>query len=513
VNDSTIENAIDVTTGTGDNHADGTIITGDSASTGNVFNQINSSLIGSGNMSLLFRVHGTWTGSVFGAPAGLERIQGPDGSMYLYFPGAGGTASSGSTQLNATSTALIRNGASVSATTGGNSILDAGSALISTGNAYAGANVVNIANTSVIGRNWMLAIVNIFGDFEGNIAFGRPDLWVGEQVAVPSRIGNGSELTYTFSVINNGDSESTSATLVEEYDAAHLEILDSSLAYETDNAGTLTWQLGTIPAGQATEITYRARVKNTDDGTEITNVVRVRSTETDNNESDNTDTATIVTSSRGGQSVRAEREEQKEEVREEAVIEETNVKLALERTTTTQTLADGTRRAHQEITVRNESDNTARGVVLHDLLYAPDGTILRDEPWDIGIMLPGEEVTVAYDADFASDAPAGTYPLSSVLSAYGTATRTYTNGAIVLTEGAALLGTTDNAVVPTVTETPGSVLGAFIEALTPQTANAAEGSQPGGSERTSVLWLIPLILFALIAVGYTLRSLVAPRKR
>ena len=49
-----------------------------------------------------------------------------------------------------TSTTLINNNVSVIALTGNNRVTDANTALISTGNAYAGANIVNVANSNVI---------------------------------------------------------------------------------------------------------------------------------------------------------------------------------------------------------------------------------------------------------------------------------------------------------------------------------------------------------------------------
>lgn len=499
-NDATVENTLDVAAGTGGNtitDAAGTIATGGSMSTGNVFNQLNASLVGDANVSLLFRVHGSWAGRITGAPSDLQRLYGPDGSLYLYRAAPGFSSGSGSSSITGSSTALIRNDATVAAFTGGNTITDAETALITTGDAYAGANVVNVANTSVIGRNWMLAVVNIFGDFEGDIAFGRPDLWVGARIEAPSSPENGDELTYVLSVINNGDAEAEDATLTERFDAAHVEILDASVAY-TGGAESLSWELGTIPAGGAIEITYRARIRDTEPGTTISSESRVSSSVTDNNLDDNTDSVSL----RVGDTSRRVVEE------EEELLQEYSTELSVTRTSTSMDLGDGAFRATQKIVVRNEGEEIAQGVVLRDVIRSPEGTTLREEPWTIGVMQPNEEVTVTYDIDVSADMPAGVYGLATVLSARGMSTKTYNNGSITISEALTeaeaptYAVTVDNETPPRDTPLAGTVLGAVLEAITP-TAHAAT-SDTTGAPRMNFMFLIPLLLFALVPVGYYL---------
>src|SRR5690606_13875134 len=119
-----------------------------------------------------------------------------EGGIYI-FDNQGGGGTGGNTNISATNTASITNNVDVVALTGENAISGSETALICTGTAYAGANIMNVANATVVGRNWMLAIINILGDFNGNIAFGRPDLWIGGQANVPNAIKNGNEIEYT----------------------------------------------------------------------------------------------------------------------------------------------------------------------------------------------------------------------------------------------------------------------------------------------------------------------------
>src|SRR5207302_369486 len=139
------------------------------------------SLIPDSRISILFRISGSWKGHMYGVPDNVSVIRGPDGSIFMF--GASSTPSTAATNtwLDSTSTAAIDNRVQVSALSGQNAIDNAGTALINTGNALASANIINIANQNIIGKNWILAIIDIFGNFNGDIAFGRPDLWVGDQ--------------------------------------------------------------------------------------------------------------------------------------------------------------------------------------------------------------------------------------------------------------------------------------------------------------------------------------------
>lgn len=420
-----------------ENANESTIISGDSHSSTNVFNQINSNFIGGGNVSILFRVHGNWVGDVFGAPESLMWSRGEDGSIFMFdtHNGGVGSAGDGETNVNATSTVDITNDVAVVALTGKNEIDGANTALITTGNAYAGANIVNIANTNVIGRNWMLAIINIFGDFDGNIAFGRPDLWIGEQVSAPSSVRNGTEVTYKYTIINNGDSEATNITLQDEIDNDYIEVLSSTLAYKTNDQGDLEWNIESLPAGAATEISYTARIENTGYETDITNTVTVQARETDDNHEDNTDTATIRTDGRPSRE-RAEviivPDEEGEEEKENEEIEKMLGYFEVKRENKHIILEYPNHTAVQNVTIINESDYDIPSVIVHDVLTDENGAIIQDEVWDLGTVLAHEEIAIAYDIQFTSYAHEGVYTLSTYITSGNNAPRAFEeNGTII----------------------------------------------------------------------------------
>ena len=123
-------------------------------------------------------------------------------------------------------------------------------------------------------------------------------MWIGQQVETPSFIKNGSELTYKLTVINNGDSDATEISIENEFNSDYLEIIDSTHEYSSESSNKMVWRVPSMPAGAATEITYRARVKSVRAGTDIVSEVFVSERETDNNEADNRDTITVTTSSK-----------------------------------------------------------------------------------------------------------------------------------------------------------------------------------------------------------------------
>jgi hypothetical protein len=420
---ATVSNNVSTDAITGDNQVSSTtsstISTGQGISSGNVFNQLNSNLLGGTNVSILFRVQGNWAGQVFGAPQSLRWMQGPNGTIALFnTTGSGQTGSSTQSlsnlsQVTASSTSAIANDINVIALTGQNKVNDAHTAIVTTGTALASANVLNVANTNVVGKNWVLAIINIFGDFTGNIAFGRPDLWVGEQVNAPSGIGNGSVATYKYTIINNGDSVASDVKLTDAYDAAHITVANPSMPLTKSDDGKLVWQLGTIPPGGAVEVTYQGTVQNAQPGANITNTVTATQHETDNNPADNTDTATLSIPQPGGGYFILANNKNAQDLQPVSTASST-VHLSITRTPADASLrGDGS--VHQVITLTNDGSAPSIPVSLHDLLHAPDGSVVNDVSWNIGSLAGGEAVQLAYDASFAPNAAIGTYTLASAL--------------------------------------------------------------------------------------------------
>jgi len=425
-NTADVVNNVNLNAEAGNNTAVGngssTISTGNSTAVGNVFNQLNTSLVGGQSVSILFRVQGDWAGEIFGAPDNLGWMDDGEGGIYLFDKNVMGNLAMGNANIGvkAKNTASIHNNVNVVALTGENAITGSETALISTGNAYAGVNIMNIANATVVGRNWILAIVNILGDFNGNIAFGRPDLWIGGKVDVPSKIKNESILKYTFTVINNGDSTASNVVLKDAYDARFLDIQDASLPYTADAAtGNLVWKLPNLAAGEAIEVRYSGRVKDTSYGTLISNEVMVMSRETDNNIVDNSDVVSVKTDShsRSSNNVRISLSSVS---RGKGVVGEIDANavnpsvIRVERMTASSTINPflGTT-ITERLIVRNLSNDTVSNVVLHDLLFSPQSNQIANEIFELGDVLPHEEIEILYDLSFKNGVESGVYTLAT----------------------------------------------------------------------------------------------------
>src|SRR5690606_5105190 len=67
--------------------------------------------------------------------------------------------------------AYIENNLLIEASSGGNLIEGGGSALIDTGDAYAGLNLINVANTNVVDSSYLLVTLNAFQGVNGDIVF------------------------------------------------------------------------------------------------------------------------------------------------------------------------------------------------------------------------------------------------------------------------------------------------------------------------------------------------------
>lgn len=539
-----IINNLDIQADAGNNQAldtqTGTIATGNAVATTNVYNALNGTFIGGSSVQVLLRVSGEWLGNLFGAPEGIGFTnEGDTRVLNLSTPGSLSSAITNATSnILSTSTALINNQVQMIAESGINETKDTAHTIIETGDALAAANIINIANTNVIGRNWILAIINIFGNFRGNIAFGRPDLWLGAQVHGNAPVQNASELTYTITVANRGDSQATQAVVTSQYDADHLTIVEASLPYE-DNGSSLTFQLGTLAPGQSKEITFKGSIKNAPQGLTINNTSTVVERETDNNPADNTDTVgiqtytdntvptTLPSGTTGGSTVNTN-----------GTVTSIPVIIQVQRLTATSTLT-GNDKGEQTIVVRNLTSNPLLEATFEDILIDPQGKEVQRQSYELGTIKPYEEITISYDISFGDAAKEGTYRLSSELRYSPDQLYTFTsNGSISFIKGktasapqAQVLGvaTTTAKIISTTkasshraistTHTTndgdnekGSVLGAFVESFSPEIAYAEDaGKTVGGIDWN--YWIMSLIIILLIIAMLLYRRYLASKEK
>jgi len=102
-----------------------------------------------------------------------------------------------------------------------------------------------LVNLNLINSNWFYGLVNIIGDWKGNIIFAYPDLEI-QMSAMVTEVGNGEQFGFRIGYFNNGYEESQN-TLIEMN-------LPSEFRYVGDNSGfepiikgnKISWQIGTL---------------------------------------------------------------------------------------------------------------------------------------------------------------------------------------------------------------------------------------------------------------------------
>jgi len=305
-------------------------------------------------------------------------------------------------------------------------------------------------NTNVIGKNWMLAIFNILGDFGGNISFGRPDLWIGTRAEIPhDPLLPGDKVTYFLTVANNGDSPANQVKLSNAFDNLFLSFQGSEAAGVMDQ-NTISWDLGTLNPGQSREVSFTADIRlDIPFGThEIMNTGTIFGRESDENAQDNTDSVQLEVfheeppappssgggSSSGGQGSGSSSGDQGGSGGGSTTSNggsSGGVSLASSNSTSSSLPAsastgkapnlqvfktfagEGVVQAGEPVDytvfVTNKNGGSSYDSILVDTLRDSEGNEVNEEVWDLGEILPNEEITLTYTMVFQKHAKPGVY--------------------------------------------------------------------------------------------------------
>ena len=477
LNVATVNNNLNTTAETGLNDATTTIFatttTGRGSALSNVVNEVNKNLFGGDSLYMLIRVHGAWNGNVFGLPEGLSWVETAEG-IVIYNTDAEIVPSeilqydidSYTANFNNNNTVAIDNNININSVSGENA-LEGNVGITQTGNAYAGANVLNVANTNVVGRNWIMAIMNIFGDFNGNVSFGRPDLWIGGQVqAAVSPVGPGTKLVYTYTIKNEGDLKATNVELRHILQSAHIK-------YQGGNGEALQAQnrdelIGTLLPGETRIVSFDAYVDALLPVGTTTISVEAALTlhESDSNRTNNretltldavyslpvipgggigtgTSTATTTGSGIGGGSISTPGGSssgggggggggsskkksltgkvlgQTTEIKKNNINPLSVPKISLKKTANIKdvSIVLAGQEVAYTVTVSN-SGGVAYDAKVTDQLLNPIGAVVSEQAWDIGTIGAGEKITLDYTIKFASNTPSGLYSNTARMEAY-----------------------------------------------------------------------------------------------
>ena len=418
-NDAVVENNITVEADTGSNVAsstDASIETGNASAVANVQNIVNQNLFGGESVVLLFRVFGNWTGNIFNLPEGILWRQTANGIELMndseyepLSPSSQSAEFTGDRSLLADNNSIgsIKNNIGVYALTGDNDIAGGTSANISTGDAVAAANVVNIVNTNVVGRNWMLAIVNIFGDWSGNISFGAPDLWLGSRTESSGGGEPGSNIRYIFTVTNRGDASASNVRIRSRFNNPRYVASVGNAEYTDDE---VVLDLGEIAEGETREVYFDATVSGAipigSNNLETTS--NVSSYETDADGTDNADVVSVIlhnierSVSGGGTYV---------EYTPRPILEIVKTNSATANVTASSTV-------DYKIVIKNSGGNAYHSV-LKDIVKDEAGTIIHEEEWVLDEIFPNEEIVITYSVFFNDKTKGGVYSNVARVEAIG----------------------------------------------------------------------------------------------
>lgn len=196
-NNAAVTNQIDMNVSTGSNAANyntmgGDVKSGNSYANLNVANYLNSNFTGVGGIQT-FNIYDNHYGDIkFDIASGNVTTSFLNGQADTYMTantkvvensltGANSDNSSSSNETNNTNLSNnnnvdLVNNIKINSDTGNNqAAYNTGSGAVSTGDANATANVVNLANNNFNVAGWVIGVVNIFGNFIGNIILPRDD--------------------------------------------------------------------------------------------------------------------------------------------------------------------------------------------------------------------------------------------------------------------------------------------------------------------------------------------------
>jgi len=167
------------------------IQTGESLATNTTINQANTNIVSSNYTENVINIEGTQTEDINLLQQFQQLLDRQKENLPQF----------GLTSVENSNLAIIDTLAGATANTGNNLIEseEKSNALISTGNAIAQTNIVNIVNQNIVGNTWVFSVINVFGDWLGNLILPGEGLLTTSQDEMPSNLevsnSNNSEIS------------------------------------------------------------------------------------------------------------------------------------------------------------------------------------------------------------------------------------------------------------------------------------------------------------------------------
>lgn len=400
-NEAIIENTVTAAADTGGNAIEdsgtATVETGDAVAVATSETVANTNFVGDNWLIVVVNVFGQWLGGIVDG----EDADG-DGVIGFLFGGGdgdggdcGGTDCGDIVSVTGKNVAYIKNTVIATADTGGNMIAGADDSAIATGNASATAAAFNFVNNNVVGSNWLLGIVNVFGSWGGDLVFAYPDLVTsvgdGRESAFP-----GDTLEYEVRVENGGKADAENVKV-------SFRIPDSSeFRSAADGAhrdgDTVSWTIDGLEKGVSKSFSVKVSVRgDAPDGEELIAYAQAETGTAEKHPENNvSDDSTRI------------------DIPDTRITEfdtdddpyHTGLRV---RRSKPEGIHRGGEAITHWITVENTGKHDAREVVVSDAFETPDGTTIATPLWLVGDIKSGKGVRVEYTVVIPDQVGAGQY--------------------------------------------------------------------------------------------------------
>lgn len=272
-NRALIANNVNVKANTGNNltsynGGSGSSRFGNSEAQTNEMNLANLNVTGDSWWTVAVNHFGPWSGTTIGSPAAVS-VSSQGASVVITPQGSGlevgshdtgadsnnlsGYAIHNSTEVGNENQAKIINNLDVSAITGENEAQrNTGHGYIYAGDAMAVSNLVNFANVNMTAGNWLVAVINVFGKWTGNLVFADAAGANGSgSGAGGSTSGNASNSGTGAGSDNSAASNSNSSTTVANSNNADVSNSTDSSATSGGNSASYNTGAGVVSTGGA----------------------------------------------------------------------------------------------------------------------------------------------------------------------------------------------------------------------------------------------------------------------
>jgi len=372
-NEAYIANNAEANASSGTNEtSEGNVETGNAVAINSITTIANTNITKNNWFLLVINNMGNWIGKAF-------NYDEDDGSMaYAYdFELEGDSPDpTGTLSVKNENDATVTNDASAQAITGGNTI--SGSGNIETGDATAMNKIFNLINTNIVGSNWFFGIVNIMGQWDGNVIFAYPDLTISIDDGLSETYPD-QNINYNVTVTNIGYASSEDTTV-------NIDLPENL----TSSSGRTSWNMGALARGETKTFSFQTKTQSLSPEKPTTmKVTAMASTNTTEKQTENNiskDETTLMP------------------LIQPSIVQlpqdydyDFDTGLSVKRSSSSSGAVHSGEIVHQEIIVHNKSEVPLYNVIAKDKVNDSQGNNLGSYEWALGNMNKGDKLLISYN--------------------------------------------------------------------------------------------------------------------